>query len=144
MWIFFSATVLTALDFRSLRVLAQWLHVPQLSATNLVALKKKSGIWCCQPVWQLYLQSSWGLLKSPEEWFCFTIHLAVHAFDILTCNPGYTESLDSFLALSAVPSLEVLPMVKPQRGKSGSWREKKCELNYCWASLCILVTVKPP
>lgn len=23
----------------------------------------------------------------------------MHAFDILTCNPDYTESLDSFLAL---------------------------------------------
>lgn len=31
----------------------------------------------------------------------------------------------------------------PKEGKAEAGG-KKCELNYCWASLCIFVTVKPP
>lgn len=77
-------------------------------------------------MWQLYLQSSWGLLKSPEEWFCFTIHLAVHAFDILTCNPGYTESLDSFPALlCSAFTRGAAPWWNPKEGKVEAGGKKK-------------------
>lgn len=68
----------------------------------------------------------------------------MHAFDILTYSPGYTKSLDSFFALfPQCLHFKVLPYGETlQREKRES--KKQCELNSCWASLCILVPVEPP
>lgn len=101
----------------------QW---PTGLKSGCTKIKSRIIVWCCQPVWQLDLQSSWGLLRCPEEWFLFN-----HSFSrcmrwifwllALATPRSWTASLPPFLQCLRS---RCCPTVKTPRGKRVSWSYK--------------------